>query len=240
MIKDHFDKGNYGKSRKHSQRTLINAVLYVIKTGCQWRFLPKEYPPWKTVYIFYKRAKDQRIWEKMMKDLVEKSRIKMGRDRDPSYCLIDSQSVKTTDKAAHRGIDGGKKIKGRKRHIVTDTQGHLLHVKVHAANTHDTVAGGEVFKKALETYPNLQGVCADAGYRKTFVEFVTNILKKTIEISERIQSGWTMIPKRWVVERTFAWLNHFRRLSKDYEISTKTAENNIRIAHSMILINRLA
>ncbi len=142
--------------------------------------------------------------------------------------------------SCYRGIDGEKKIKGRKRHILTDTQGHLLHVKVHAANTHDTVAGGEVFKKALEAYPNLQGVCADAGYRKTFVEFVTNILKKTIEISERIQSGWTMIPKRWVVERTFAWLNHFRILSKDYEISTKTAENNIRIAHSMILINRLA
>ena len=99
------------KSCKHSQRTLINAVFYVIKTGCQWRFLPKEYPPWKTVYSFYKRAKDQRIWKKMMKDLVEKSRIKMGRDRDPSYCLIDSQSVKTTDKAAIVALMGKKRSK---------------------------------------------------------------------------------------------------------------------------------
>ena len=109
LIAPHFATGNYGKSRKHDQRTLVNAVFYIIKTGCQWRFLPKEYPPWKTVYSFYKRAKDKGIWEKMMKDLVQKSRLKMGRDRDPSYSLIDSQSVKTTGKAQERGIDGGKK-----------------------------------------------------------------------------------------------------------------------------------
>lgn len=95
-----------------------------------------------------------------------------------------------------------------------------MHVKVHAANTHDTVAGCEVFEKALEKYPSLKGVCADAGYRKTCVEFVINVLKKTIEISERITPGWAVLAKRWVVERTFAWLNHCRRLSKDYEIST--------------------
>src|SRR5215204_3606451 len=100
-----------------------------------------------------------------------------------------------------------KKIKGRKRHIVTDTQGHILHIKVHAANIHDTVMGCKVFEEALIKYPSLQGVCADAGYRKTMVEFVQKILKKTIEISERIVPGWTLIPKRWVVERTFAWLN---------------------------------
>lgn len=111
LIKEHFSTGNYGKSRKHRQKDLINGVLYVIKTGCQWRFLPKEYPPWKTVYSFYKRAKDKGIWEKMMRDLVKKSRIKMGRNPDPSYSLIDSQSAKTTDKAQERGIDGGKKGK---------------------------------------------------------------------------------------------------------------------------------
>ncbi len=109
LIKDYFSTGNYGKSRKHSQRTLINGVFYIIKTGCQWRFLPKEYPPWKTVYSFYKRAKDKSIWEKMMRALVKKSRIKMGRKADPSYSIIDSQSVKTTDKAVELGIDGGKK-----------------------------------------------------------------------------------------------------------------------------------
>lgn len=109
LIKDHFDTGNYGKSLKYSKRELTNAVFYVIKTGCQWRFLPKEYPPWKTVYSFYRRAKRSEIWEKVMKTLVEKSRINMGRNSQPSYSLIDSQSAKTTDKATARGIDGGKK-----------------------------------------------------------------------------------------------------------------------------------
>lgn len=163
----------------------------------------------------------------------------MGRHSDPSYSLIDSQSVKTTDKAIERGIDGGEKIKGRKRHIVPDTQGHLLHVKVHSANVHDTVAGCEVFEKALQKHPTLKGVCADAGYRKTMEEFVKTVLGKTIEISERIKPGWAILAKSWVVERTFAWLNHFRRLSKDYEITTKSSEHNVMIAHSMLLLRRI-
>ncbi len=111
LIKDHFDTGKYGTVRKHDRRSLVNAVFYIIKTGCQWRFLPLEYPPWKAVYSFYKRSKDKEIWEKMMRDLVVKSRISMGRNPNPSYSLIDSQSVKTTDKAKERGIDGRKKGK---------------------------------------------------------------------------------------------------------------------------------
>jgi putative transposase len=134
---------------------------------------------------------------------------------------------------------GEKKIKGHKRHIVTDTQGHLLHVKVHAANIHDTVAGCRVFKEATQKYPTLKGVCADAGYRKTMEEFVQDVLHKTIEISERIAPGWVLLAKRWIVERTFAWLNHFRRLSKDYEITPQSSENYIMIAHSITLLRRI-
>lgn len=136
-------------------------------------------------------------------------------------------------------MTGEKKIKGRKRHIVVDTEGHMLHAAVHEANIHDTVAGCDVFAKAVEQYPSLQGVCADAGYRKTMENFVQDILKKTIEISARISNEWAALAKRWVVERTFAWLNHFRRLSKDYEISVVSAENTIMIAHSMLLLRRL-
>lgn len=112
LIKDYFDKGNYGKSRKYSQRILINAVFYIVKTGCQWRFLPKDYPPWKTVYSFYKRSKDKAIWEQVMQLLVKKSRLQLGRNAHPSYSIIDSQSVKTASAAQSRGIDGGKKNKG--------------------------------------------------------------------------------------------------------------------------------
>ena len=129
-------------------------------------------------------------------------------------------------------------MKGRKRHIVTDTLGHILHVQVHAANIHDTVGGCSVFEKALKKYPTLKGVCADAGYRKTMEEFVKNVCSKTIEISQRISEKWVILPKRWVVERTFSWLNGYRRLAKDFEISTSSAENYVMIAHSMVLLNR--
>lgn len=112
LIKDHFNTGNYGKKRKHSKHQLINAVFYIIKTGCQWRFLPSDFPPYKTVFSFFKRARDKGIWEGIMKDLVEKSRLKMGRSAQPSYSLIDSQSVKTTSAADNRGFDGGKKNQG--------------------------------------------------------------------------------------------------------------------------------
>jgi putative transposase len=132
-----------------------------------------------------------------------------------------------------------KKIKGRKRHIVVDAEGHLLHIKVHAANIHDTIAGGEVFREATLKYPTLLGVCGDEGYRGTFVDFVTKTLQKFVEISKKISQGWVILAKRWIVERTLGWLNHFRRLSKDYEISTKSAENIIIIAHLIILIRRL-
>jgi putative transposase len=134
----------------------------------------------------------------------------------------------------------GKKIKGRKRHIVVDTQGHILHVKVHAANIHDTISGCTVFEETLKKYPSLQGVCVDAGYRKTMAHFVQDVLNKIIEISERISAGWSVLAKRWIVERTLAWFEHYRRLSKDYELSVKSAENVIMIAHSMIILKRIA
>ena len=130
---------------------------------------------------------------------------------------------------------GGKKVKGRKRHIVTDIMGNLLHVLVHAANIHDTTAGGEVFKAALVKYPTIKGVCADAGYRKTFEAAVAE-LERTVDISERIKPEWEVLPKRWRVERTFAWINHSRRLSKDYEITTKSEENMIIISHCHTLL----
>jgi putative transposase len=133
-----------------------------------------------------------------------------------------------------------KKIKGRKRHIVTDTQGHLLAVQVHAANQHDTMSGGDVMEKALTRYPTIEGVCADAGYRGTFARYVSELFCVTVDIVKSLPHAWEVLPKRWIVERTFAWLNGYRRLTKDFELSVQSAEAYVKLAHSMLLVNRLS
>lgn len=133
-----------------------------------------------------------------------------------------------------------KKIKGRKRHIVTDTQGHLLHVVVHAGNKHDTSTGAQVFEEAINKYPTLEGVSADSGYKGTTKEYIENVLKKIITISTKIPNTWSILPKRWIVERTFSWFNGFRRLSKDYEYTIKSAETMVMISHLILLLNRIA
>ena len=132
----------------------------------------------------------------------------------------------------------GKKIKGRKRHIATDTMGNLLAVNIHAANIHDTIGGCEVFKAAVDKYPSIEAACCDGGYRKTFEEYA-QAMGKRVDISLRIKPEWHIIPKRWCVERTFSWLNHSRRLSKDYEITTASEKAFVFISHSHTLLKRL-
>ena len=150
----------------------------------------------------------------------------------PTYAIIDSQSVKTASSAHDKGFDGGKKIKGRKRHIAVDTLVNLLSVMVHAANIHDTKAGIFVAKKAFETYPSLKGFCADAGYRNTFEREVSEQLGLTVEISKKIQDiSWDILPKRWIVERTFAWLGWSGRLAKDFEQTNLSAENFVKLGY---------
>ena len=160
-----------------------------------------------------------------------KKRIKAGKSPQPSYSIIDSQSVKTCYKGEERGIDGGKKIKGRKRHLVTDTLGNILKVKVHAANQSATIEGGHLFEEALSKYPSLEGVCADGGYRGTTANYVKETLKKAVTITINKTKEWIILAKRWIVERTFAWLNNSSRLAKDVEVTTSSSEAFIQIAH---------
>lgn len=150
----------------------------------------------------------------------------------PTYAIIDSQSVKTAAIAHDKGFDGGKKVKGRKRHIVVDTMGNLLSVVVHAANIHDTAAGIFVAQKAFESYPGLKGFCADAGYRRTFEQDVQDKLGLSVDISEKIKgTSWSVLPKRWIVERTLAWLGWSRRLAKDFEQTILSAENFVKLGY---------
>ncbi len=179
--------------------------------------------PYTTVANFYYVAIRSGLWEKIRTVLVERVRTDAGRNPSPSYAIIDSQSVKTTYAAEERGIDGGK-TKGRKRHIVVDTMGNLLAVVVHAANIHDTKAGILAGRDAYRKYPSIQRFCADAGYRKTFEQDISGELGLGVDISVRIKPQWEVLPKRWIVERSLAWLSNSRRLSKDYEISVHSAQ----------------
>ncbi|MDR0967106.1 MAG: IS5 family transposase [Myxococcales bacterium] len=185
--------GNHGNRAKWNKRILMDAVLYLTKTGCQWRMIPKNFPPYQTVWSFYRRAQKSGLWTRLMNVLIKLDREMRGRKADPSFSLIDSQSVKTTGPAEERGFDGGKKIKGRKRHIVIDLWGNILAVVVHAANLHDTMQGGEIFQKALSESPSLLGVCADAGYRETFENAIKSLGLK-VEISERIKHEFEILP----------------------------------------------
>ena len=173
--------------------------------------------------------------------MVKKVRTESGKNESPSYGIIDSQSVKTIYASENRGIDGEKKVKGHKRHIVVDTLGCLLAITVHAANIHDTKGGMRVAARAYDKYPTIKKFCGDEGYLGTFVEYCGWDFEDVgVDISKRISSGFEVMPKRWIVERTFAWADNSRRLSKDYEISTVSAEAMFMISHSRMLLRRLA
>ena len=219
-----------GSASKHPKKQIVNAILYVLKGGITWRLMPNDFPPWQTVYDHFSRWNKRGVWETTLDKLNQLRRKKVGKTAKPSYAIIDAQSVKTQYASEARGIDGGKKVKGHKRHILVDTLGHLLHVNVHAANHSDTKAAQSVLARGAEKFPSLKAFSGDAGYSGTAVAFVEQTLGLQLHISKRIKDGWAVLPKRWIVERTFAWLNNFRRLSKDFEILTGTAENMARIA----------
>ena len=240
QIKEFFEqKRKFGRPLSHNRRDMVNAILYITKTGCQWRMLPNDFPPWTTVYYYFQKWSKEGKWEQVLDLLNKRDRIRQGRTPDPSFGIIDSQSVKTQYNSDERGIDGGKKVKGRKRHIVTDVEGHLLYVKVHAANIHDTKAAPSVLDAVKEKAPTLEGFSADEGYRGTTVEHVEKKMQLIIEISKKIKDGWAILAKRWVVERTIAWINNSRSLSKDFEILTCSSENFIRIAMIQIMLDRV-
>ena len=224
---------------------VLNGIFYVNRTGCPWRYLPKTFGPWNTVYTYFNRWSQAGIWGAIMEQLREQERRRQGRDKGPSAGCVDSQSVKTISYGDSRGFDGGKKVKGRKRHILVDTLGLLVAVIVTAANVSDQ----EGLMQLLRTYfrdgvKRLRKLWVDAGYRGAAIRRWVRALKKThkidLEVSGRIGPGFQVVAKRWVVERTFGWLNLRRRLSKDYEVLTRNSEAMIQVAFITVLIRRLA
>lgn len=224
-----------GRPRTHSMRHIWNAISYIATTGCQWAMLPKDFPPFTTVQYYFYRMRDCGLLDIINEALVSASRLAVGRDAEPSAAIIDSQSVKTTESGGISGFDAGKKIKGRKRHIMTDTRGNLLYGTVHSADIQDRDGAVEVVSSTCQAWPTIGHLFADGGYAGWKLQLAllqTMEEPPAIEIVRRPNNatGFAIIARRWVVERTFAWLGRCRRLAKDWEKTLSSSNAWLTIA----------
>lgn len=228
--------------RIHQPRNLCNALFYLNKTGCQWRMLPDGFPPWQTVYYHFRRWTKKGLFTRLTDALRRCVRIKAGRKASPSLAIIDSQSVKTSHMGGVRGFDGGKLVKGRKRHIVVDTLGLLLAVLVHPAQESDGQKAPHVLKRLVGKVPLLEVVLADQGYEGTPAGLVWRYFGWLWHVVRRAegQRGFVVQAKRWIVERTLAWFGGYRRLSKDYEYLPEVSEAMVQLSAIRIMIRRFA
>jgi transposase len=227
-----------GRHRSWELREVVNAIFFVLRGGIPWRMLPEHFPPHQTTYRWFMRFRDDGIWESLNHHLVMLDRERVGREASPSAAVIDTQSVKTTEAGGPRGYDAGKKINGRKRHALVDTDGRGLEVQVQSASVQERDGAPSVMKASRARFPFIEMVFADSAYAGKKLAKVTSI---AMEIVRKLpnQLGFQVLPRRWVVERFFAWINRNRRLAKDFEATIASASAFLYAACVMLLIRRL-
>ncbi|BFV61204.1 IS5 family transposase [Kitasatospora sp. CMC57] len=237
-------EGRGGQPEGYCHRQMVDAVRYLVAGGITWRAMPSDFPAWDRVYAFFRRWRDKGLIAEFHDRLRDGVRAAAGRDLEPTAGIIDAQSVKAAASvpSVSRGFDGGKKVNGRKRHIVVDTLGLLLAVMVTAANVTDRQAGGALLARLRLRHWHITLVWADGGYTGHQVDLAASLWRIALTVVKRSDdtSGFVVLPKRWLVERTFAWLMRSRRLARDYEARTDTAEAMIRWSMSMVMSRRLA
>ena len=227
------------RSRKYSLREIVNAILYIVKTGCQWRMLPGDFAPWKLVYYYFSCWKKSDFFEIIHESLVEKVRVLEGKKEEPTVGIIDAQSVKNTLVSSEdKGFDAGKKIKGIKRHIIVDTLGLVLAVVIQGASVQDRDGAVDVVNKMLASWKKVIKIFADGGYRGELIKTIKTKFKIELEIIKRDElHTFKILPKRWIVERTFAWMDTNRRNSKNYERLNNTSVAMAHLSAIRIMLN---
>lgn len=232
-----------GRPRQSDLREILDAIFYLNKTGCPWRYLPKDFPSYHLVNYYYSKWIHSGLLEQLNTALRKHLRQQQGRNPDPSGAIIDTQSVKgTPESSIESGFDGGKLVKGRKRHIVFDSMDCLLVVLVHAANIYDGNAARQVLAHLFSLLQSVKIIWADCGYlgREIF-DWVLSEFNCILEVVKKVKgkNGFRVLPRRWVVERTFAWLGRSRRLSKDYERDPRSSESQVYLASSRLLLRKI-
>lgn len=238
-------EGKVGRPREHGWRRILNGIFYLLQSGCSWRMLPSNLPPWKTVYHYFRLWRQDGTWERLNRLLREKVRLQVGKKRRASASILDSQSIKTSEGGLERGFDAGKQVTGRKQHTLVDTLGLLLKVVVTAGNVQDRDGAKQLLnelKQEETVIKRMKLIWADGSYRGALITWIEQFFSWTLEIVEKPkeQAGFQALPKRWIVERTFAWLVRQRRLARDYERLPQTSQAFIYAAMVRLMIRRLA